>query len=134
MDGLTPPFARPAQAVRWTARVIGTLFIGIFLAFFVPEFAQKGAAVVAPDRIPATIFLFLSFLGLALAWRWEGVGGLLALGSITVSAVFGLQTEVAPAATILLWGMFALPAVLFLMYWWRARQHAHSESATPRGV
>jgi hypothetical protein len=134
MDGLGPPVARPAQAILWTARIIGTLSIGIFLAFFFPDLAQKGTAVVASDRIPGTIFLFLSFVGLALAWRWEGVGGLSALGSITVSAVLGLQAEVNPAATILVWGMFALPAVLFLFYWWRAKRHRHSESATPRGV
>jgi hypothetical protein len=134
MDGLAPPVARHAQAIRWTARITGILFIGIFLAFFVPDLAQKGTTAVASDRIPATIFLFLSFVGIALAWRWEGAGGLAALGSITVSAVLFLQTEVKPAATILLWGMYALPAVLFLLSWWRARLHRHSESATPGGV
>jgi hypothetical protein len=133
MDGIAPPVARPAQAIRWTARIIGTLFIGVFLAFFIPDWAQKGTMVVTADRVPAMIFLFLSFVALALAWKWEGAGGLSALGSITVSAVLGLQTEVKPAATILLWGIFALPAILFLLYWWRARPHRHSESTTPHG-
>ena len=122
MDELTPLSTRPANAIRWTARIIGTLFIVVFLALFVPECVQKGTIAVQSDRMPAMVFLFLAFIGLIIAWKWEATGGIVALGSVIVFCILGLQTDGKPGGTILLTGMYALPAVLFLFYWWQTRR------------
>ena len=127
MDEHSPPRARPANGIRWTARIVGTLFIVIFLALFVPEWVRKGTLPIDSDRMPAMIFLFLSFVGLIMAWRWEGAGGILALGSIIVFTILGLQLGGKPGGTILLGGICALPASLFLLYWRLARRQRHSE-------
>jgi hypothetical protein len=128
MDELAPPLTRPKNAIRWTARIIGTLFVIIYLAFFIPDAVQKGRNAVASDRIPMTIFLFLSFVGLIMAWKWEGTGGILALGSIIVFTILGFQSEIKPGATILICAMYALPAFLFLLYWWQTRRQNHPKS------
>ncbi len=78
-----------------------------------------------------TIFLFLAFIGLIIAWKREGAGGTLAFVSIIVYCILGLQTEVRPAATILVTGMYALPALLFLLYWWQTRSQHHRKSGKP---
>ena len=124
MDELAPPLGRPANGIRWTARIVGTLFVGIFLALFIPEWVQKGILPIDSDRMPSMIFLFLSFVGLIMAWRWEGAGGVLALGSIIVFAILGLQLGPKPGGTILIGGICALPACLFLLYWWLARRQS----------
>lgn len=111
MDELTPLSTRPANAIRWTARIIGTLFVGIFLALFISDCLQKGTFPVDSDRIPMTMFLFLTFIGLIIAWKWEGAGGILALGSIIVFSILGLQTDEKPGGTILVTGIYALPAL-----------------------
>jgi hypothetical protein len=72
--------------------------------------------------------LFLAFIGLIIAWKSEGVGGTVALSSMIVFAVLGLQTDLKPAATLLLTGMFSLPALLFLFCWWKTKKHDHSKS------
>jgi uncharacterized protein YacL len=131
MDELARRSTRPANAIRWIARIVGTLFIAIFLVFFVADCIKKGTIPVPSDRIPMTIFLFLAFIGLAIAWKWEGTGGALALCSIIVSCVLGLRTELKPGATILLTGMYALPAFLFLLCWWQTRSQHHPDSKTP---
>jgi hypothetical protein len=113
------------------ARIVGTLFIAIFLVFFVADGIRKGVIPVASDRVPMTIFLFLAFIGLAIAWRWEGTGGTLALCSIIVFCVLGLQTEGKPGGTILLTGMYALPALLFILYWWQTRRQERPKSKKP---
>ena len=75
-----------------------------------------------------TIFLFLTFVGLNMAWKWEGAGGALALGSIIVFTILGLQSEGKPGGTIMVCAMYALPALLFLFCWWQTRRHSHLES------
>jgi hypothetical protein len=122
MVDLALPSTRPATAIRWTARISGTFFMVVFLAFFVLDCMQKGRIPVRSDRIPMMLFLFLTFIGLIIAWKLEGTGGIVALGSVIGFCILGLQTDLKAGATILLTGMYALPAFLFLVYWWQARR------------
>jgi hypothetical protein len=117
MDDLSARSKRPATALRWTARIIGTLFVVVFVAFFVTDAVQKETRAIESDVLPATFSLFLAFMGLIIAWKWEGVGGLVALGGLILYCILGLRTDVKPAATIFVAGIYALPAILFLVYW-----------------
>jgi hypothetical protein len=130
MDHPSLPSARGAQILRWTARLVGLLFIGIFLTFFIADWVTKGGFPVERDRIPMTIALFMSFVGLLIAWKWDGVGGILALVSILAFAALGLQTPAKPAGTILLCVMYLLPAVLFILSWRRTRTRDRSRPET----
>ncbi len=125
MDKRDVASTRTTTIIRWLARITGTLFVVGFLAFFVPDWIQKGAWPVPSDRLLMTLSLFLAFIGLTVAWKWEGTGGIVALCGVIGYCVLGLQTDVKPAATIFLTGAYALPATLFVIYWWRVR-HALS--------
>ena len=120
---------RQATAIRWMARITGTLFMVVFLAFFVPDWVESGTMQVPSDRIPMILSLFLAFIGLTIAWKWEGTGGIVALGGLIGYCVLGLQTDVKPAATILLTGAYALPAILFVVYWWQAKRALSARKA-----
>jgi hypothetical protein len=122
MKGLAEPSRRPATVIRWMARISGTLFTVVFLAFFVPDWMQKGTMPIPSDRMPMTLSLLLAFMGLTIAWKWEGTGGAVALAGVILYGILGLQTDVKPGATILLTATYGLPAVLFLIYWWQARR------------
>ncbi|MEA3407799.1 MAG: hypothetical protein U9R48_06945, partial [Chloroflexota bacterium] len=72
--------------------------------------------------------VFLSVLGLALAWRWEGWGGAMAILSQLVNLPLLLihwpiaqgfpRYLVAPYGV---WMAIVVPAALFLVCWWRSR-------------
>jgi hypothetical protein len=79
--------------MRWTARVLAVLLVGMVLLFFVADVvsgltaAHPAAAVTRPlpDKVWdvfALTWLFSVCLGLALAWRWPLIGGAIASGGI----------------------------------------------------
>jgi hypothetical protein len=123
MANLATLSTRQSSVLRWTARVIGTLFVGFFLALFIPEWVQKGAFPATSDRLLMTIVLFMAFAGLLVAWKWEGIGGIVALASIIVFTALGLRTDAKPGGIMLVCAMYALPAALFLLSW-HTRRHA----------
>jgi hypothetical protein len=74
------------------------------------------------------LFALLSVVGLGIAWRWEGLGG-------AIAVVFSLATLpvllihwpiahdfarylLAPYGT---WMMITIPGILFLICWWRSK-------------
>ncbi len=65
-----------------------------------------------------TVFLFVTFIGLVVAWRWDGFGaamGFAGLIGFNISAPVSLAT----AAVISVTGSFALPVAIFFSCWWR---------------
>jgi hypothetical protein len=75
------------------------------------------------------LFATLSALGLALAWRWEGLGGAVAVVfSLAVLPLLLIHWPiardfprylVAPYGT---WLVVTVPGVLFMVYWWRSQR------------
>ncbi|MGC9357945.1 MAG: DUF7670 domain-containing protein [Anaerolineae bacterium] len=75
------------------------------------------------------LFAFLSILGLAIAWRWEGIGGAIAvLFSLAALPVLLIHWPiahdfprylVAPYGT---WLLILIPGILFLLCWWRSKR------------
>jgi hypothetical protein len=115
-----------AVAGRWTARILGTLMV-LFLAAFVfgggpPRFSQMTGWAQLYSLGMGSLFL-----GLILAWRWEGWGGLL---SVLGWGFLAVLTRRPP------WGwVLAIPAamgLLHLLCWWRLRGPApHSGPVDP---
>jgi hypothetical protein len=98
--------------VKWTARIAATLASLLILLFVVAYALGERDEGGLPGLQPGLIFACW-ILGVALAWRWEGIGGLLLVLS---SAVFLFVT---PSA---LWPptpltVFPISGVLFLAYW-----------------
>jgi hypothetical protein len=77
-------------AMRWTARALALLVVGLFLWFLV----EFGARVLArlpwldPQGVPLLAALLVALAGVVVAWRWELVGGLMALaGALAIVAL-----------------------------------------------
>jgi len=68
-------------AIRWFARVEGTLIAGMVFLFVLGEgFGDRGHYTLNPFVLSAAdlasmFLLFIACIGLLLAWRWEGRGG-----------------------------------------------------------
>jgi hypothetical protein len=105
-----------AGVIRWSARTIGTLVAVVFFAFLFGEgFGPPGAHTLNPFvlSIPDLAVLSLRLLaciGLCLAWRWEALGGGIALVGILAATI--LRPWVAVAAIAM-----SVPGVLYLLSW-----------------
>jgi uncharacterized membrane protein len=74
------------------------------------------------------ILMFLSVLGLGIAWRWERLGGAITLVFLLATVLFLLiQSPIThdfyrSAIPYLMSLVIAIPGILFLMCWWRSRR------------
>jgi len=81
------------------------------------------------------IFMFLSVLGLGIAWRWERLGGTIAvifqLAALSLLLIDRPITHDFPHSAIpyLMSMIIATPGVLFLACWWRSRKKAISNNS-----
>lgn len=112
---------RSVIIIRWLARIIGTLSIALFLFLFVAESVEKGRIAIDSDRIPMTAFMFLAFIGLIIAWKWEGLGGAMALGGLIAFNILA-PASVAKGGNFVITGLYGLPALLFIFCWWQTRK------------
>jgi hypothetical protein len=99
---------------RWGARTFGTLAACVFFLFLLGEgFGPRGwytlnpFVLTAPDLIVILLRL-TACLGLLLAWRWEALGGGIAVVCILIATV--LRPWV-PGMVLAL----AVPGVLYLL-------------------
>jgi hypothetical protein len=100
--------------VRWVARIWSLFPIIWAILEVISPHSEEGIEVPVSDYVNLSI-IGVCLLGLALAWRWEKLGGwiaLVALGVFTV--VFMLTKEnVFPAILIIVLGL-GIPAGMFL--------------------
>ncbi|MBU0509851.1 hypothetical protein KKH27_13595 [bacterium] len=122
MEKPTSSAGRRVRIIRWIVRILSGLFIILCLLFFVGEALIPTILFPAPDSTPLTgnamlqLALFgLSLLGLALAWKWEAIGGLMALAAYVAVGIVNPKAFMA---------VFFLPllALLFLACWWMSRR------------
>ena len=111
--------------IRRIARIWSLIIIGLGILVFIAEIIEAATTELAPypsyeNLIPFT--LFLSVVGLAVAWRWEGLGG-----AITVLSVLGnlfvylLTGRGAVGIVIMILTPILIPGILFLVCWLRSR-------------
>lgn len=116
---------RAAVIGRWTARIAGALIFLLFLAFFFGEGPPDFSRLTSTERLQ---FLGIAglFLGLVIAWKWEGLGGLITVaGFACVAAVSGVNPRawalwipaIAGAAHIASWGRLRAGAPAGLVPW-----------------
>jgi len=115
--------------IRWIARVWSILiFVVALLIIVVPD-----PNVVQP--VPLTDWIELSFygvaiLGLLLAWRWEGLGGAIAIAGVAghdvAFRIIRGYWFLALVPSALLEFLFVLPGILFLACWALSRGRSAS--------
>lgn len=114
----------PHHPSLWTlraARVLGAFAIVVFAALIVREGIPRSFEVAQWEVLTQVAALLICILAYGLAWRWEGVGGVLMLsGAILLGVLASIQYTPVQA----FWGAlgFFIPGALFLLYW---QQHHH---------
>ena len=103
------------RVTRWVARIWSLGPILFALAEILFPHAEEGVAVPWTDWVTLSI-AFISVIGLAIAWRWERLGGWISLVALAVFLVLFLITveRSFPGFLIFLVGI-GVPAVLFLI-------------------
>ncbi len=113
------PGARPtAKATRWLARIWSAGSLLLVLAILIGEGAidPHGIRLTAAEAIALAFFPVGVCAGLVLAWMREGLGGVVAVGSLGAFylAHFVLQGRLPSGPWFLL---ISLPGFLFLIAW-----------------
>jgi len=110
--------------MRWTARLLALVALGLFI-WFAAEFGSEVLADLSwgPQGIPLLIGISVALIGLLLAWRWEMIGGLMAMGgSILIMALVCLGSGLDMLFCALLFTLPILVAAgLYLGCCWRTR-------------
>ena len=73
--------------MRWAARLIGLLAIGLFVAFVIMSGPSVFAniSLASLQGLPLLIALLLALAGIVVAWRWELIGGIMTIvGSLAI--------------------------------------------------
>ncbi|MCW5962826.1 MAG: hypothetical protein KIT83_02215 [Bryobacterales bacterium] len=115
MHTLTSISWHAAVVLRWTALVAGTLLFLFFLAFFFGEGPPNLVRLTTAERVQV-IGITSLFSGLVVAWKWQGLGGLIAMSA------FGLLVAIQPSHGTA-WGLYipAMVGLIHLLCWARLR-------------
>ncbi len=97
--------------VRWTARIVGTLAAALVLLLVSASFLGDESEGGPPGLQPMLIFICW-ILGVLLAWKWEGIGGVLLVIS-SVVFLFATPSALWPPTPLT---AFPICGVLFLVY------------------
>lgn len=116
------------KIIRLLARTGSLLCLGFLLFMLGGHLFGSGESMEM--RNPGELLAFLLFplstiLGLTIAWKWEGIGGMITITSI--AGLFILRPDLLSSLLIFL---LALPGILFLIYWlnYRIRRKRLSRS------
>jgi len=102
------------KIIRWTARTLSAMVILFHAGSFFGDLPMTGLSM--SDQI--TLFLWgLVIVGLIIAWKWEGIGGLIILGVTLVQ--YNRSPEL-----FSIWVMWIAPftAMPFLLCWLQTRK------------
>lgn len=108
------------ETLRLIARILSALFVGFALIMFIGETLESAQRVTYEPMTFNTILQLALFgiglLGLALAWKWELIGGIISL--IAFITIFIVNPDA------LLWPMLIFPgnAILFIFVAYRSKQ------------
>lgn len=130
---------RATKWIRWIARIWGSLIIVFTLLMFIGyvwDWITTGKAdPYAMENYPPIenlppLFTFLSVLGLGVAWRWEGLGGMITivfnLATLLILLIHWPITNNFPRYYLVapygIWMIITIPGILFLICWYRSKK------------
>jgi hypothetical protein len=98
--------------LRWTARGLSAVLVGVVLLIFVGE-GFNPLKLKGIEPVQMALF-WTACVGMVVAWRWPLVGGALSIGGMTLFfAVESAVTGRLPRGSFLY--LMLLPGVLFLL-------------------
>jgi hypothetical protein len=107
--------------ILWIARLLGSVVIAFLLFMTIGELLSTDSktVMIKTSDIPTFILFPIStILGLLIAFKWKGFGGL-----ITVGGMIGLHIIRPDLASSLLISAFAIPGLLYMIYAVWSKQH-----------
>ena len=111
-----------SRVILWIARICGLLFVALVLVIGVAEALSPDELSPTPQEWVGIIFFPVGVcVGYMLGWRWQLLGGSVALGSFAAFFVW-LATE---RGGIRAWPVFLLcpvPALLLVTHWFVSRR------------
>ena len=136
---------RATKWIRWIARIWSFPIIVYSLIMLTgyawnlvtigkaDPYAVEGYPLI--EALPP-ILMFLSVLGLGIAWRYERLGGTITLVFLfAVLLLLLIQTPInhdfyRSAIPFLMSTVIAIPGILFLVCWWRSRRMPTIQNGT----
>lgn len=102
------------NVIRWTARALSVLIVAFFIGSFLGD--RSSATLTAMDTIQLILWAII-LLGAVIAWKWEGIGGLIIVGGFIIKAVINPKI-------FSMWAMWVAPftGILFLICWITSRK------------
>jgi uncharacterized membrane protein (GlpM family) len=119
--------------MRWTARILALVAGGLFV-FAAIEFGPKilgSMSWTSAQGMPLLLGLLVALIGALIAWRWELVGGLMAVaGAVIVMALVCIGSGLDMLYCAILFTLpLLLAGALYLACCWRTRERASSRGA-----
>ena len=114
------------RILRRIARVWSSVIVVFGVLMFVMEITEAFTIQLEPypfyeNIIPLT--LFTGIVGLALAWRWEGAGGMITVASVILNfVVYVITGREAVIAVVIILAPLLIPGFLFLVCWLRSQK------------
>ncbi|MFN2218680.1 MAG: hypothetical protein ACK2UA_08745 [Anaerolineae bacterium] len=112
------------SAMRWTARVLALVAVGLFV-YFAVDFGGTVFPTLSwgPQGIPLLVAVVVALAGVLVAWRWELVGGIMAVAG--VAGIMALVCLGSGMDMLFCAFLFTLPlllaGVLYLGCCWRTK-------------
>jgi len=112
---------KTANIIRWIARIWGTSILAFVLVFlfadiFGTEEGEGGGIRDVKEAISAVSGI-IAIIGLGIALKWEGLGGLLTIVGLT--GLFIVRFDLLSNPYII--GGIAPPGILYLVYWYLSK-------------
>ncbi len=107
---------RIINLLRWLTRILGILLIFVIVLFAVGERLPNPFALTANEQL-GFVALIIMLTGLILAWKFEGMGGLL----VIIGYIFfvALNSKILGAGVFMI---FPIVGLSFLFCWQRTRK------------
>jgi len=107
---------KTANIIRWIARIWGTSILAFVLFFLFAHIfgTEEGGKGFNNNSISFIFFPVSSIIGLAIALKWEGLGGLIT--TVGIIGLFILRFDLI-SDPFFICGITA-PGILYLVYWY----------------
>jgi len=110
--------------LRWIARIWSYIVVAFIVLFVGAHFFESGSGIgsmALEDAIAFTFFPIGLTVGLIIAWWKEGLGGIIATGSIIAFHLAMLYSGGNPDFVLLI-ELLAVPGPLFIICWLLSRK------------
>ena len=108
--------SKTSNIIRWIARIWGTTILAFVLFFLFADIfgSEESGGIRDVKEAIVAISGIIAIIGLAIALKWEGLGGLLTI--IGLTGLFIVRFDLISNPYII--AGIAPPGILYLIYWY----------------